>query len=667
MSDSLLDQERLVSLGRSTNLSLSSTEDHVVVSVQRLDEKSKSSYISDLWRVPLDGSDPRRLTWGKHNDVSPTHLSDGSLLFLSNRPTSETPDEGAEQRMQLFKLPATGGEPVPLTDEPLGVSSYMASEDGETIVLIVNRLPGVEEEKQREESTDRGKHGPSSRVYTRMPIRYWDHWLPSAAPQVAVWRDGEVELLTDFADRTYRNASPVIDLAGSKIAISNMDRVASDRMHDGRLELFDLESKSSRVIDLGARKSLVPLMFTPDGAYLLGLTWERVDGAHSPAQLVEVDLSDDSLRRITTDIEIEPQIHACSRDGKSIYATADYQGATPIFSIDRASGAVTRVTSEEAGGTHWDVALTSDGSALVGLRSALLEPPNPFSLTLDADGRPTPLADLSGWERENLDAQVEVTSHAVTSTDGKPCQYYVVKPKDAGDEPLPVVIWVHGGPIGQWGDVWHWRWNSLVGTSRGYIMVLPNPRGSTGFGHDWVQGIWGDVWGGQCYEDLMCVADEVAARDDVAGDNISVMGGSFGGYMTNWIGTQEDRFRCLITHAGLYNLQSFHAITDFPAYWSFMLGQNPYIDNEAFTRYSPHRHVQNWKSPTLIIHGQRDYRVPVGEAMALFDALQYHGVESEFLLYPDENHWILKPRNIKTWYHEVFRFIDHHAGKSGEA
>lgn len=666
MSDTLLDQERLVSMGRSTNLSLAPSNDHVVVSVQRLDEKNKSSYISDLWSVPIDGAPPRKLTWGKHNDTSPTHLVDGSLLFLSNRPTSETPDEGAERRMQLFKLPATGGEPVPLTDEPLGVSSYSASEDGSAIALIVNRLPDTEEEKQREESNDRGKNGPSSRVYKRMPIRYWDHWLPVSAPQLAVLRDGEVTRLHDFADRTYRNSNPVIDPAGNRIAIANMDRIASDRMHDGRVEIFDLESQASRIIELGARESLAPLLFTPDGEYLLALRWERVDGAYTPGELVEIDLSDDSLRTIPLDKELVLQLHACSQDGATIYGTADFEGATPVFAIDRASGAVTRVTSEEAGGTHWDISISADGSELFGLRSAILEPPNPFSLALGEDGKPSSLADLSGWEPGSLDEQVEVVSHEVTSTDGKRCQYYVVKPKEAGDEPLPVVMWVHGGPIGQWGDVWHWRWNSLVGTSRGYIMVLPNPRGSTGFGHDWVQGIWGDVWGGQCYEDLMCVADQVGAREDVDADNISVMGGSFGGYMTNWIGTQEDRFRCLITHAGLYNLQSFHAITDFPAYWSFMFGQDPYKDNEAFTRYSPHRHIQKWKSPTLIIHGQRDYRVPVGEAMALFDALQYHGVESEFLLYPDENHWILKPRNIKTWYHEVFRFIDHHAGKGSQ-
>jgi dipeptidyl aminopeptidase/acylaminoacyl peptidase len=231
-----------------------------------------------------------------------------------------------------------------------------------------------------------------------------------------------------------------------------------------------------------------------------------------------------------------------------------------------------------------------------------------------------------------------------------------------------VVFWIHGGPIGAWGDAWQWRWSPLTAVSQGYMLVLPNPRGSTGFGQQWVEGIWGNVWGAQCFEDVMAVADHVAARPDAAGDNMALMGGSFGGYMTNWVGTQTgDRFRCLITHAGVASFTTFHATTDLPAYWQHMLGVSPWRERTIMERYSPLRHVEGWRAPTLIIHGARDYRVDVGEALVLFEALQAHGVESELLVFPDENHWILRPLNIAAWYEAVFEYLGRHLRISGSA
>jgi dipeptidyl aminopeptidase/acylaminoacyl peptidase len=197
--------------------------------------------------------------------------------------------------------------------------------------------------------------------------------------------------------------------------------------------------------------------------------------------------------------------------------------------------------------------------------------------------------------------------------------------------------------------------------AQGYAVALPNPRGSTGFGQEFIQGIWGNVWGDQCYKDLMAVADALCARADIDAQRTMAMGGSFGGYMTNWIGTQTDRFNCLITHASIFTMANFTGVTDHPAWWYLeMGGEDPYADSERFDRYAPLRHVKNWTSPALIIHGEKDYRCPVSEGLNLFEALQYHGVPSELLVFPDENHWILKPRNIVVWYRAVLEFIGRH-------
>jgi dipeptidyl aminopeptidase/acylaminoacyl peptidase len=207
-------------------------------------------------------------------------------------------------------------------------------------------------------------------------------------------------------------------------------------------------------------------------------------------------------------------------------------------------------------------------------------------------------------------------------------------------------------------DGWHWRWNPLLAVAQGYAVALPNPRGSTGFGQEFIQGIWGNVWGAQCYQDLMAVTDALAARPDIDGARTMAMGGSFGGYMTNWIGSQTDRFRCLITHASIATMAQFTGTTDHPAWWYLeMGGEDPYADMAKFDRYAPIRYIKNWKTPTLIIHGELDYRCPINEGLNLFEALQYHGVPSELLVFPDENHWILKPRNIAAWYAAVLEFV----------
>jgi dipeptidyl aminopeptidase/acylaminoacyl peptidase len=212
----------------------------------------------------------------------------------------------------------------------------------------------------------------------------------------------------------------------------------------------------------------------------------------------------------------------------------------------------------------------------------------------------------------------------------------------------------------QFADGWHWRWNPLIPAAAGYAMILPNPRGSTGFGQEFIQGIWNNEWGGACFRDIMAVLDAVCSRDDIDAERVGAMGGSFGGYMANWIGVQTERFRCLMTHAGIYDLGGFTGATDYPSYMYYGLGITPYENPEAFERYSPHRLLANWKTPTLIIHGEKDYRVPIGEALHLFEALCWRGVDAELLVFPDENHWILRPQNIRQWYRVMLEFACKH-------
>ncbi len=372
--------------------------------------------------------------------------------------------------------------------------------------------------------------------------------------------------------------------------------------------------------------------------------------------LALIDVAQGSLREVAKDFDAWPHIGDWSADGKRLIVGADVAGHVPVFTIDIASGKVERITAEREGGGHSDLNVLPDGR-IAGIRSTFLEPPEAFVVAPKPDSPPQTLARLSGFDYPDW---AEVENLTAKSTDGVDVQYFVVKPKNAQGR-LPTLLWIHGGPIGMTADAWHWRWNPLLAVAQGYAVVQPNPRGSTGFGQPFVQGIWGNVWGDQCYKDLMAVTDAVAARADVDPNRMMAMGGSFGGYMTNWIGTQTQRFKCLITHACVTTMAQFTGTTDHPAWWYLeMGGEDPYADPAAYDRYAPIRHIKQWKTPALIIHGEKDYRCPIGEGLNLFEALQYHGVPSEMLVFPDENHWIMKPRNIVAWYDTVLGFIKRH-------
>jgi len=648
-----------IQLKRVTSIAASPDGSWLAVEVLRLD-RDGAKYVGDIWKVGVDGSAPIQLTRGESNDTLPRFRHDGALGFLSNRQPNEIkPDEDADKRSQVWIFPAEGGEPRQLTDEPLGVDSFMFAKTGDRLILCTGVVPGIAHDKQRAFASDQVKKGAHARRFTQQPVRHWDHWLhenTDLANTHFISCDGEGRNRVDLTPDAKREFAidPAFDLSadGSRLAVIRQS-TGADRVLDSTVLLIDIASNTQTRFGAGTNVNYEPVRISPDGKTLATIRSVRSAQKVMRPRLTLIDIASGTERTMAAGWDRWPQLEAWSHDGSRVIVSADDNGDAALFAIEVANEKVERITAVAAGGAHTNTEVLRDGR-LACIRSTLIDAPECVVVDASPNSTPQSLARLSGFGPA---AWANVERCMATSTDGVPIQYFFMKPKGAAG-PIPTLLWIHGGPIGMDADGWHWRWNPLLAVAAGYAVVLPNPRGSTGFGQDFIQGIWGNVWGDQCFKDLMCVADAIDARPDVDSKRVMAMGGSFGGYMTNWIGSQTNRFRCLITHASIFTMAQFTGVTDHPGWWYLeMGGEDPFADQPRFDRFAPVKHIKNWKTPTLIIHGEHDYRCPISEGLNLFEALQYHSVPSELLIFPDENHWILKPKNSVVWYDSVFEFI----------
>lgn len=659
------DAETMTRLGRVSSVAPSPCGTWLAVAVSRLDA-DESKYVSDLWRVSASDPDrePVQLTRGDHSDSSPGFRRDGALAFISNRPGEG--DDGDHRRSQVWIIDVNGAEPRRLTNEPIGVREFRMASDADVMVVLADVLNGVDDDKQQAADNERRKHGPTALRYTSWPVRHWDHWLPAEAPHVIAYTsDGQQRRdLTPNAEIEHRDYDLVggLDLSpdGSRVALPSLRR-APDRVFDSSLRVIDTATGESR--DFGVADGITHSWprFSPDSQRLAAVRHLRETGRCGKPNIWIYELGTGEGKPVAQDWDVWPDVHGWTADGAALLVSADLEGHHPAFRLDVAAGTAERITDPTAGGTHTSLHLLREGDEeiLVGVRHRLTHPPEPFRAPMRPGSRPTLLATLSGMRPEEGAAIATWESFTVPGDEDHPIQSFLLLPA-AAQGPLPGLLWIHGGPIGAFGDGWHWRWNPLVPAAAGYAVAMPNPRGSTGFGQAFIEGIWNNNWGGACYRDLMAVTDALEKRPEIDGSRIAAMGGSFGGYMANWIGGNTDRFRCLVSHAGLYYLWGFHGTTDYPGYFAEEIGANPYENPEAYDTYSPHKFVSTWKTPTLIIHGEKDYRVPVSEALMLFEALQLQGTAAELLIYPDENHWILRPRNARHWYGAFLEFLAAH-------
>ncbi|MCZ2860133.1 S9 family peptidase [Blastococcus sp. VKM Ac-2987] len=659
-----------VALPRIGGLALSPDGSRLAVSLHTLDPERKK-WQSALWELDPQGVRPaRRLTRSAPGESAPAWAPDGSLLFTSARPDPGAASE-AEPKPALWSLPADGGEARPVLARPGGISSFAVAADSGDVVVVAGTMPGGADAAADEElRKKRADAGVTAILHEAYPVRYWDHDLGPAAPHV-FWagRLPAEEAPVGGTPVELRDLTPDAlppNGAGDDIALSPDGRLLArtEEVPDGpagrrsRLVLTETGSGETRVLVDDPLADVYGAAFSPDGARLVCVREAMSSYAEPPDYtLLVVEVADGAARDLTPDVDRWPSAPQFSADGAAVYYLADEDGRHALFRVPVDGGDPVRLTSD---GAYSDLRIARDGSALYALRSAYDSPPVPVRLDPAAPMQdPEPLPSPAGIDR--LPGTLQEV--AATAADGTRVQSWLVLPEGASaDAPAPLVLWIHGGPLMSWNS-WSWRWCPWVLAAQGYAVLLPNPALSQGFGQDFVRRGWGE-WGDAPYTDLMAAVDAAEQRPDIDPSRTAAMGGSFGGYMANWVATRTDRFKAIVTHASLWNLESFTGTTDASYYWEKEWG-DPFTEPRRYEQNSPHRYVDAIRTPMLVIHGDKDYRVPIGEALALWYGLQKRGIPSKFLYFPDENHWVLTPGNSQIWYGTVLAFLAEHVLDQG--
>jgi dipeptidyl aminopeptidase/acylaminoacyl peptidase len=661
------DFDAYLKLPRLSGLRVSPDGERLIVTVGRPAPDGKKMH-SSIWQLdPTGGRRPRRLTRSAPGESAAAFARDGSVLFTSSRPDPDRGtdgDDGEEEEEvgRLWLLPVDGGEARLLAAPPGGVDAVVAARAADVVVYAASVFPGsTDAAADRERHDARKKAGVEALLFDSFPIRHWDEYIgPRERHLFAAPVPGEEERITDPLDLTPDAGAALVETGfdvspdGSAIVTGWMTTDELSRT-DYRFQLIDRASRMARPLTTDDAWYTDPA-FSPDGRLVACVRVEKeTPEAIGDRTLWLIDLETGEGRDLTPDLDLWPAHPTWSPDGGAIFFNADRLGAGSVHRLDLSSGERTLLADD---GTFTDLAIGADGM-LRALRSSYAEPPLPVQLPIEAAGPSTPLRSFPALDPEALAAlpgRVE-RLHA-TAGDGVDIGAWLVGPAGASaEDPAPLVVWVHGGPVSSW-NAWSWRWNPHLLAAQGYAVLLPDPAISTGYGQSFVQRGWGR-WGAEPYTDVIAAVDAALERPDLDAERTALMGGSFGGYMANWVAANTDRFNAIVTHASLWDLRGFHGTTDYGPDWEREFG-DPYADPELYERWTPSRLIANIRTPMLVIHGERDMRVPISEALRLWTDLRRHHVPSRFLYFPDENHWILKPQNARVWYETVMAFLDEH-------
>ncbi|QDV23162.1 S9 family peptidase [Aureliella helgolandensis] len=588
------------------------------------------------------------------------HPGGAKLIYIA-------PTEGEEGKPQAWLLDPQGGEPQQLTELEAGIGNLKASPAGNAIAFTAD----VKMDKSvKEIYADLPK--ADARIIDALLYRHWNEWHDYAYSHVHVMPiDAElkpgkvVDLMVSL-----KADCPVPPFGGAEqfeFSPDGLELALTLKLVNNPAESTDTGVYLTS-IEGGALKNITPGMpgydmeprYSPDGRYLAFHSMERPGFESDRNRIMLYDRQANSLRELTVALDQTAHNATWTSDSQSLYFYSETRGTTQVFQIDVATSSVKQISEG-----RFDFALVASipGTPRVIVRQQSMLRPVELAMIDSTTRAVTTITDVNGAIYANLELP-KVEERFFTATDGKQIQNWVILPPEydpASDKQWPMLTYCQGGPQGQIGQWFSYRWNFHMMASKGYVVLAVNRRGLPGFGREWNDQISGD-WGGQAMQDILASTDGMLADPKIDRQRVAAIGASFGGYTVYWLmGHAESRFSAMIAHCGVYNLESMYGSTEELFFVNWDLG-GPYWQSQEIAQkyadFSPHKFAGNWKTPLLVIHGEKDFRVPVTQGMEAFTAAQVQGVPSRFLYFPEEGHWVMSPQNGVVWGRVFFDWLD---------
>jgi dipeptidyl aminopeptidase/acylaminoacyl peptidase len=617
----------------------------------------KNSRVNHIWLVPVAGGEPVSIVRSEKAEDTPRWSPDGKrLAFVSTR-------DGSSQ-IWMVDMGPTGqaGEPRKITSLATEAAGIVWSPDGKWLAFASDIYPACTTNACNEEELKRFDARKSkARVFDHLMFRHWVSWKEGRFSHLfLVPPDGSaapIDVTPGDADAPPFSLGGPTDYAFSpdskELAFARKTDPVEAISTNSDLFLLDLANPAAkpRKITTNPAADGGP-SYSPDGRFIAYRAQQRPGFEADRWQVMLYDRKSGEHKSATAAWDRSADSYAWSPDSKSLFLIAEDQGRSVLFTLQLSGGQPKPLPSV---GSIGDVLPCPDGQTIVYTRNSIDAPTEIFRVS----ARDGVLAQLT---RTNPGLAAFKLPRAESvwyeGAGGTKIHAWVVKPPDFVEgKKYPLLYLVHGGPQSAWHDGWTFRWNAEVFASAGYVVFMPNPRGSTGYGQQLTDEISGD-WAGKVYDDLMKGVDFAEALPYVEKGRTGAAGASFGGYMMDWFLGHTTRFKAIVTHAGVYNLTSMYGVTEELWFPEWDLKGTPWTNPELYARLSPHTYAKNFKTPTLVTHGELDFRVPIGEGLQLFTTLQRQGVPSRMVYLPDEGHWINKPANAALWYREFIAWMD---------